>query len=219
MNANFLVTGFKIDAQGLWGGWSYDALHDTLEEFLPSIRTIAQGVTASGDIVGNVRYEPGGARRTYGFLRQPGDSDEDVELFLVNSPFYTAARGIASGGSKIVGFLYDADGVAKGFAMDRKDLADADSESVIINGNLRQVKQVTLDPDRILSLPTPCNPDELPPPPDPLGWDLYTEYFLQGVNNYGVIVGECDDLYFNETTGGLIQYFNAILVRDADDDM
>jgi hypothetical protein len=87
----------------------YDPKQKMFMQILPGVGfdTVAQGINAAGQIVGNVFIA---GMRQNGWLRAPNG---DVTIFKVNG-LPTIARGISDSG-QIVGFVYYDSGIHKGF--------------------------------------------------------------------------------------------------------
>ena len=177
VNENGKVTGFEILPNGNWFGYVYDSKKGVTEEYLEnSVRTIAQGITSSGAIVGTTAVD--GER--VAFLR---DKHGSLKTFLVNEPdaipARSNARGISENGKLISGFYTSfPDGDAVGFVAESSDLSDGPGP-VDLDVTVLEIR--------------PCNPDFIPPP----GFDYsFTDVFAQAIRNDGVIVGGCGDIYW-----------------------
>ncbi len=102
-----LVTGYSIDANGIFAGFIYDPAVGSFIDFLPSSRlTIAQGINSTNQVVGGTFLLadgafPGSPQGHYGFRRNSGGV---ISLFSVNGP-NTRARGISDKG-QITGFVF-----------------------------------------------------------------------------------------------------------------
>ena len=176
VNENGKVTGFEILVNGNWFGYVYDSKNGVTEEYLENpVRTIAQGITSSGAIVGTTAVD---GERVAFLLGKDGS----LKTFLVNEPDAVPgrsnARGISENGMLISGFYTsfpDFEGV--GFVAESSGLSNGPGPT-----NL----DVTVLEIR------PCNPDSSPPP----GWFSFTDVFAQAVRNDGVIVGGCGDYYW-----------------------
>ncbi len=122
INNKGLVTGTRDTVDGSLAGFLYDPRTETFTDLVPSLLTIAQGISSKGDVVGDARFEVdpcGGATPLgrYGWVRE---KDGTVILFQVNGQ-RTAARGINDAG-KVVGFTTDPfTGQTKGFVIDAPD--------------------------------------------------------------------------------------------------
>ena len=176
VNENGKVTGFEILSDGTWFGYVYNSKNGVTEEYLANPRrTIAQGITSSGAIVGTTAVD--GERAA--FLLE---KDGTLKTFLVNEPYavpgLSNARGISENGKLISGFYTsfpDFDNV--GFVAESSDLSDGPG-TVDIDVTVLQIR--------------PCNPDSSPPP----GWISFTDVFAQAIRNDGVVVGGCGDIYW-----------------------
>ena len=176
VNENGKVTGFEILSDGTWFGYVYNSKNGVTEEYLANPRrTIAQGITSSGAIVGTTAVD--GERAA--FLLE---KDGTLKTFLVNEPDavpgLSNARGISENGKLISGFYTsfpDFDNV--GFVAESSDLSDGPG-TVDIDVTVLQIR--------------PCNPDSSPPP----GWISFTDVFAQAIRNDGVVVGGCGDIYW-----------------------
>ena len=103
-----LVTGFSSDNAGHTVGFIYNPDDRSFIDILPSPRTFAQGINSSGQVVGSVRLDAGGAypgspAGHYGFLRARSAA---IQLFEVKRGVNTRARGITNWG-RITGFFED----------------------------------------------------------------------------------------------------------------
>ena len=176
VNENGKVTGFEILTDGTWFGYVYDSKKGITEEYLANpVRTIAQGITSGGAIVGTTAVD--GER--VAFLR---DKDGSLKTFLVNEPDAipgrSNARGISENGKLISGFYNSfPDFEAVGFVAESSGISDGPGP-------------VNLDVT-VLEI-GPCHQDSSPPP----GWFLLTDTFAQAIRNDGVIVGGCGDVYW-----------------------
>ena len=176
VNENGKVTGFEILSDRTWFGYVYDSKKGVTEEYLAnSVRTIAQGITSSGAIVGTTAVD--GERAA--FLR---DKNGSLRTFLVNEqdavPGLSNARGISENGKLISGFYTS--------FPDFESVAFVAESSGISNGPGPVDLDVTVLEIR------PCNPDSSPPP----GWFSITDTFAHAIRNDGVIVGQCGDVYW-----------------------
>jgi len=176
VNRRGKVTGFEILDDGTWFGYVYDSKKGVTEEYLAnSVRTIAQGITSSGAIVGTTAVD--GERAA--FLR---DKDGSVKTFLVNEPDavpgLSNARGISEDGELISGFYSSfPDFELVGFVAESSGISDGPGP-------------VNLDV-MVLEI-RPCNPDSSPP----LGWFSFTDTVAHAIRNDGVILGRCEDIYW-----------------------
>ena len=192
VNPDGKVSGFVVDEFGWFTGFIYDSEYGTYEEFLPSPQTIAHGINAQDQNVGNVYLfagdaYPGSPEGRYGYLREP---DGFFRYFEISQslPGETNIRGISENGL-ISGFYLDADTWEyTGFA------------TTIPEGS--GFETISLTDDEVLHL-RPCDPD-LPPAPD--GYVLLTDVFTSDIRNDGVVVGQCTDYHYNSTTGDWIVY-------------
>ena len=168
VNNDGLVTGYRDSPDDqIWpeNGFIYDSETGTFTDIVPSLFTIAQGITASGDVVGSAIFFkaddpcPPSADETtvrYGWLRS---ADGAVIYFDVNGR-RTSARGITNSGT-IAGFVSDIGTVnAKGFVVD-------------LDGS--QCQSITI-----------AEGDLFAPP----GAEMT---FLQGIKPSGAVVGWYDD--------------------------
>ena len=193
VNSNDKVSGYEVDADGVWLGFIYDSQHGTYEEFLPSLQTIAHAINAQGQNVGSVfLFEndayPGSPAGRYGYLRETDGSVKYVEVSQ-SIPGQTRLRGISESGL-VSGFYLDPDTFEfKGYVTTLSDGTGFEA--------------ITLTDDEVI-YQKPCDPN-LPPPPGP-GYELFTDVFTSQVRNDGVVVGGCGDFYFNPITGDLISY-------------
>jgi uncharacterized membrane protein len=106
VNAHGLISGYALnDSDGTYSGFIYDPVSNAWTDVLPSAVTIAQGLNARDELVGNV-YENAGIvcaacqAGPYGFIRAPNGF---VAIFTVNG-VPTHARGITDAGT-ITGFV------------------------------------------------------------------------------------------------------------------
>lgn len=186
VSANDQVTGFLIDDVGGFLGFIYDSRHGTYEEFLPSFRTIAQGINAHGQNVGSVvlledeAYE-GSPFGRYGYLRE---ADGSIKYFAIAQGFPddSTARGISESG------------LVTGFYLDPDTFAFKSYVTTLSSGT--EFETVELADEQVVHV-SPCDPDLPPPPP---GYEALSDVFAQQVRNDGVVVGICQDGYFNPTT-------------------
>jgi hypothetical protein len=176
LNENGKVSGFEILNDGTWFGYVYDSKKGVTEEYLAnSERTIAQGITSSGAIVGTTAAD--GERAA--FLR---DKKGSVQTFLVSEPNavpgFSNARGISDNGKLISGFYNSfPDFDAVGFVAESSDISD-DPGPVMLDVTVLEIK--------------PCNPESSPPP----DWISFTDVFAQAIRNDGVVMGQCRDVYW-----------------------
>ena len=176
VNENGKVTGFEILSDGTWFGYVYDSKKGVTEEYLANpVRTIAQGITSSGAIVGTTAVD--GER--VAFLR---DKDGSLKTFLVNEPDaipgLSNARGISEDGELISGFYVNfPDFEAVGFVAESSGLSDV-PWPVNLDVTVLEIR--------------PCNPDSSPPQ----GWFSFTDSYAQAIRNNGVVVGFCADVYW-----------------------
>jgi len=112
-----MVSGFANDCSASdFVGFIYDPVSNLYIDFLPSPRTIAQGINNRGQVVGNVQLGGGVAcgicpAGHYGFLRASGGA---ITYFRVNNSG-TSPRGITDSGL-ITGFFFDSiSGASQGF--------------------------------------------------------------------------------------------------------
>jgi hypothetical protein len=164
VNNKGLVTGYRVDASGDYFGFIYDSKNGTFTDIVPSIFTLAHGITSRGDVVGSAIFlnadDPcppsAGATVRYGWLRTVNGA---VTYFDVNGR-RTSARGITDSGT-IAGFVTDIGTLnAKGFVVD-------------LDGS--QCQSITI-----------ADGDLLAPP----GAELT---FLQGIKKSGEVVGWYSD--------------------------
>jgi uncharacterized membrane protein len=167
INNDGLVTGFRDDKDDQFtaeNGFIYDSETGTFTDIVPSLFTIAHGITQSGDVVGSAVFSnaddpcPPSAGQTvrYGWLRT---ADGAVIYFDVNGR-RTSARGITESGT-IAGFVSDSGTAnAKGF------VAELDGSPC---------QSITVDDDDLLA---------------PTGAELT---FLQGIKKTGEVVGWYSD--------------------------
>jgi len=146
-------------------GFIYDPARDTFVDFLPSTDpnrpTIAQGITAQGQVVGSfflVGPPAQAGNGTYAFLR---NTNGTITFFRVNSS-PTRARGITDSG-RIVGFISNAQG-NHGFVGSLAGLPASGQN--ITDVELLDVPSSWARPGYVI-----------------------TSTFAQGINNAGVIVG------------------------------
>jgi hypothetical protein len=176
VNENGKVTGFEILLDGTWFGYVYDSKKGVTEEYLAnSVRTIAQGITSSGAIVGSTAVD--GER--VAFLR---DKDGSVKTFMVNEPDAISglsnARGISENGKLISGFYTSSpDFESVGFVAESSGIATGPGP-VNLDVTVLEIR--------------PCNPESSPPSE----WLSFTDTFAQAIRNDGVIVGGCGDYYW-----------------------
>lgn len=193
VNSNDKVSGYEVDADGVWLGFIYDSQHGTYEEFLPSLITIAHAINAQGQNVGSVfLFEddayPGSPAGRYGYLRETDGSVKYVEVSQ-SLPGQARLRGISESGL-VSGFYLDPDTFEfKGYVTTLSDGTGFET--------------ITLTDDQVV-YQKPCDPN-VPPPPGP-GYDLFTDVFTSQIRNDGVVVGSCSDSYFNGITGDFISY-------------
>lgn len=193
VNSKGKVSGFEIDGAGGWLGFVYDPKKDTYEEFLPSSQTFAHGINAQGQIAGSIALNeddafPGSPGGRYGYLRQ---ADGSVKYFAINQslPGQTRARGISESG------------LVAGFYADPVSFEFKSFVTTLSSGT--DFESIALTDDQVV-FQKPCNPD-LPAPPG-LGYELFTSMTASQVRNDGVVVGSCQDIYFNETTFDQVNY-------------
>lgn len=175
INNKGLVTGLR-DADSPIGtvlqGIIYDPKADAFTDIVPSLATIAQGISANGHVVGSAVFLPGDPdfedpcpglgdpaafTKRYGWLRTP---DGAVTYFSVNG-LRTSARGITDSGS-VAGWVLD-DPVtlaARGFVTE-------------LDGS--QCQAITIADEDLLAFP-----------------DAPTT-FVQGIKNSGEVVGSYTD--------------------------
>lgn len=104
--ANGVVSGYTVDEEGVWSGFSYDTKSDTYEEFLPDPdRNITQAINAKGQIAGDIG--PLGSRE--GYIHQVGGSDRRFQVSIDGVNYPTVARGISDSGA-IAGIFYTENG-------------------------------------------------------------------------------------------------------------
>jgi len=180
INATGKVSGYERGATGFIG-FVHDPKKGTFEEFLPTAPnelTIAQGINAKGQVVGNVRYRdadrvyPGSPPGRYGFRRE---TDGSVKFFTINGDLSTAARGISESGL-VTGFFADG-GTFKGWVS--KVPKDPGFEDIGVSA------------DQVVYA-SPCDPDAVSPGSD---YVLFTDVFADAIRNDGVVAGVCTDLY------------------------
>ena len=146
------------------------------EEYLANpVRTIAQGITSSGAIVGTTAVD--GDRAAFLLNR-----DGSLKTFLVNEPDavpgLSNARGISDNGKLISGFYTNfPDFENVGFVAESSGISN-DPGPVSLDVTVLQIR--------------PCNPDSAPPP----GWLSFTDVFAHAIRNDGVILGGCGDYYW-----------------------
>ena len=187
VNSNDKVSGFLIDDQGGWLGFIYDARHGTYEEFLSSFQTIAQGINAQGQNVGSVVLDQGEAYEgsplgRYGYLRE---ADGSVKYFEINQAFPGESTGRGIAGS----------GLVTGFYLDSTTFEFKSYVTTLSDGT--DYESIELTDDQIVHV-SPCD-SELPAPPP--GFVVLSDVFAQQVRNDGVVVGICQDGFFNQATG------------------
>ena len=176
VNENGKVTGFEILMDGTWFGYVYDSKKGVTEEYLHNPdRTIAQGITSSGAIVGTTAVD--GQRAA--FLR---DKHGALKTFLVTEPDavpgLSNARGISENGKLISGFYTSfPDFEQVGFVAESSGISSGPGP-VDLDVTVLEIK--------------PCNPDSSPPQ----GWITFTDVFAQAIRNDGVILGGCGDTYW-----------------------
>ena len=193
INSNGTVSGFDIDEDGIWSGFIHDPKKGTFTQFLPSRQTIAHAINGRGDVAGSVflfadEAFPGSAQGRYGFVR---DKNGSVKHLAISQAIAgtTRARGLSDAG------------VIAGFYVDSDTFEFKSYVATLSSGT--EFETITLAEDQILHQ-KPCNPN-LPPAPGP-GYDLFTDVTASQIRNDGVVVGNCGDVYFNETTGDFVQY-------------
>ena len=194
VNSNDKISGFLIDDVGGWLGFIYDSRHGTYEEFLPSFQTIAQGINAQGQNVGSVvllegeAYE-GSPLGRYGYFRE---ADGSVKYFAINQSFpdQATARGISDSG------------LVTGFYLDTVTFEFKSYVTTLSSGT--EFEFIELTDEQIVHV-SPCDPDLETPPP---GFEALSDVFAQQVRNDGVVVGICQDGFFNPATG-VFFYVNA----------
>ena len=203
VNSKGKVSGFEVDAAGVWLGFVYDSQQGTFEEFLPSNQTIAHGINAQSQIAGSVFLEadeafPGSAAGRYGFVRE---ADGSVKYFAISQslPGQTTGRGISESGL-VAGFYLDAD------TFEFKSYVTTVSDGTAF-------EEITLTDDEVV-YQSPCDPN-LPAPPGPGYALLFTDFTASQVRNDGVVVGSCADIYFDETTGDFVAYTNGFVATPA----
>jgi hypothetical protein len=192
VNPNGKVSGFVIGEDG-WFGFIYDTEHGTYEEFLPSPQTIAHAINAQGQNVGSVTLDedeayPGSPSGKYGYLRQ---TDGSVKYFAIDQsvPGQSRARGISESGL-IAGFYLASDtGEFKSYV------------TTLSMGT--EFENITLTADQMV-YQKPCDPNLPDPPGD--GYTLFTDMTASQVRNDGVVVGSCEDIWWNLTTGDFTFY-------------
>jgi len=200
VNPDGKVSGFVIGEgeDPVWFGFIYDSEYGTYEEFLPSWQTIAHGINAQGQNVGSVGLDPdevypGSPGGRYAYLREV---DGSVKYFAIGQswPGLSRARGISENGL-MSGFYVDA--ITQEFRGYATTLPEGSG-----------FEYVWLTDDEVVHL-NPCDPD-VPPPPD--GYVLLTDVFLSQVRNDGVVVGQCQDYYWNWDTFDYIPFTNYGLI-------
>ena len=198
VNSKGNISGYLVDDLGVWLGFIYDPKKDTYEEFLPSVQTIAHAINGKGQNAGSeFLFEgdayPGSEAGRYGYLRQ---TDGSVKYFEISQslPGYTRGRGISD------------NGLIAGFYTDPNTFEWKSFVTTLSDGN--EFETITLADDEVV-YQKPCNPD-LPPPLGP-GYELFTNYSASQVRNDGVVVGSCDDTYFNDSTGDVIIYYSGFI--------
>ena len=106
VNNKGLVTGFRDVLDGTRVGFIYDPKRETFTDIVPSLFTIAQGISSKGDVVGSAIFDVnpcgGNSLDRFGWVRA---RDGSVTFFQVNGQ-RTSARGINDAGM-IVGFATD----------------------------------------------------------------------------------------------------------------
>jgi hypothetical protein len=194
VNSNDKVSGFLIDDQGGWLGFIYDSRHGNYEEFLPSFQTIPQGINAQGQNVGSVVLLPGEAYEgspigVYAYLRE---ADGAFKYFEINQAFpgESRARGISDSGL-VAGWYIN------------PDTFEVRSYVTMLSSGM-DFEGVELTDDQMVHV-SPCDPDLEEPQP---GYEAGSDVFAQQVRNDGVVVGVCQDWFFNPTTGDFF-YVNA----------
>jgi hypothetical protein len=129
VNIKGMVTGLRDDPDDQFApenGFIYDSENDTFTDIVPSLFTLAHGITSRGDVVGSAVFfkaddpcPPSSDETTvrYGWLRTVNGA---VIYFDVNGR-RTSARGITDSGT-IAGFVSDIGTIgidnAKGFVVD-----------------------------------------------------------------------------------------------------
>lgn len=171
VNADGKVSGFVTDVDGVFWGFIYDPEYDTFEEFLPSSRTIGQGINAQGQHVGSVE--------DFAYLREV---DGSVKIFAIEQSFFgiARARGISE------------NGLMSGFFVDPETWAYVSFVTAIPEAE--GFSTVSLSEDEILYV-SPCDP-ELPPAPE--GYFVLTDIIATAVRNDGVVTGLCNEYYVAE---------------------
>lgn len=170
------AVGFEILADGTWFGFVYDSKTGVTEEFLANpIRTIAQGINNKGTIVGTSLAGDGGRAA---FVRS---KDRSVETFRAANadalPTSTSARGISENGKVISGFYANIDFEIVAFVVDSSALSGTGHTDVEVTA---------------LEIGS-CHPDSSPP----AGYQQFTDVFAFAVRNDGVILGNCQDYYWD----------------------
>lgn len=193
VNSNGKVSGFEVDADGIFLGFVYDSNSGTYEEFLPSAWTITHALNAQGQNVGSVRLEtdqafPGSPAGHYGYLRE---KDGAVKYFAISqsAPGQSRARGISESG------------VVAGWYVESPAFEAKSYVTTLSSGSA--FEQIALTDDQVLYR-KPCNPD-VAPPPGP-GYESFTDVIASQIRNDGVVVGTCTDGYFNPVTLDLVTY-------------
>lgn len=198
VNSKGKVSGFQIDANGVWSGFVYDPKKRTFEEFLPSAQTFAHGINAQDEVAGSVTLAadeayPGSPPGRYGYVWNKNGSLTYLAISQA-VPGSSRARGISENGL-ITGWYFDGiEFVFKSFAISFS--SDSGFE------------EIALADDEIV-YQKPCDPN-VPPSPGP-GYDLFTDMTASHIRNDGVVVGQCTDEYFNETTGDSVRHSNGFI--------
>jgi hypothetical protein len=198
VNPDGLVSGFVVDEIGWFTGFIYDSEYGTFEEFLPSWQTIAHGINAQGQNVGNVfllpdEAYPGSPPGLYAYLREV---DGSVKYFAIDQgmPGESRARGISE------------NGLVSGYYGNPDTWAYTGYVTTLPEGE--GFESIVLTDDEVVYL-GPCTPD-LSPPPE--GYVILTDVFLADVRNDGVAVGQCADYYVNWDTFDFIVLGNYGLI-------
>jgi len=186
VNPDGKISGFLIDEFNDFLGFIYDSEYGTYEEFLPSWQTIPHGINAQGQNVGSVALDPdvaypGSPPGRYAYLREV---DGSVKYFAIGQslPGESRARGISE------------NGLMSGFYLDPDTWNYIGYATTLPEGE--GFEYVWLTDAEVVHL-SPCDPDSPPPPP---GYVILTDVFLAGVRNDGVVVGQCQDYYWNWDT-------------------
>ncbi len=164
-----IITGIRDSSvpNEFLAAFLYDPSTGEFTDLVPSLFTLAQGINASGDIVGNAIFfaendpcDPGAPSTGNGLVRYAWvrSADGAVQFFTVNGG-PTTARGITDSGT-VAGNVLDPDtGKTRGF---------------VINIDSTPCQHLTIQEDNLLEFPGAFST------------------FLQDITNSGTVVGQYD---------------------------